>query len=94
MNWTLGWSARRLMGTAASGRRLEIMKVVRCTGVEIDMIGRVEVGQGVELHTRDGIKDFEPRFRESAYTPIKKAVDEGPVRDFVERIRGERMGSS
>jgi len=48
------------------------------------MIGRVEEGLGVELHTKDGIKDFEPRFRESAYTPIKKAVDDGPVRDFAE----------
>jgi len=62
----------------------EITKVIRSTGVEIDMIGRVEEGLGVELHTKDGIKDFEPRFRESAYTPIKKAVDDGPVRDFAE----------
>lgn len=60
------------------------MEVIRSTGVEIDRIGRVEEGSGVELHTRDGIKDFEPRFRESAYTPIKKVVDDGPVRDFSE----------
>jgi hydrogenase expression/formation protein len=38
----------------------------------------------VELHADGEVMDFEPRFRESAYTPIKRAVDEGPAREFLE----------
>ncbi|MCR3884127.1 AIR synthase-related protein [Methanotrichaceae archaeon M04Ac] len=80
----LGVSIDALLIIAPPSSAEELMKVVRGTGVDIDMIGRVEEGCGIELHTRDGIKDFEPQFRESAYTPIKKVVDEGPVRDFAE----------
>jgi len=80
----LGVSIDALLIIAPPSSVEELMKVVRGTGVDIDMIGRVEEGCGIELHTRHGIKDFEPRFRESAYTPIKKVVDEGPVRDFAE----------
>jgi hydrogenase expression/formation protein len=80
----LGVSIDALLIIAPPSSAEEIMKVVRSTGVEIERIGRVEEGSGVELHTKDGIMGFEPRFRESAYTPIKKAVDEGPVRDFAE----------
>ncbi len=111
----LGVSIDALLIIAPHASAEDITKVVRSTGVEIDRIGRVEKGLGVELHTKDGIKDFEPRFRESAYTPIKKAVDEGPVRNFtdmkekvdlaaeraiakkrrfVEKIKGERIGST
>lgn len=80
----LGVSIDALLIIAPPASAEEITKVVRSTGVEIDRIGRVEEGLGVELHTKEGITDFEPRFRESAYTPIKRAVDEGPVRDFAD----------
>lgn len=80
----LGVSIDALLIIAPPASAEEITKVVRSTGVEIDRIGRVEEGLGVELHTKEGITDFEPRFRESAYTPIKKTVDEGPVRDFAD----------
>ncbi len=80
----LGVSIDALLIIAPPSSAQEIMEVVRSTGVEIDRIGRVEAGRGVELHSPDGIRDFEPRFRESAYTPIKKAVDAGPERDFAE----------
>ncbi len=80
----LGVSIDALLIIAPQSSAEEIVRVIRSIGVEIDQIGRVEEGQGVELHTKEGITDFEPRFRESAYTPIKKAVDESPIRDFEE----------
>jgi len=78
----LGVSIDALLIIAPKSSAEEIVRVIRGTGVEIDQIGQVEKGVGVELRTKGGITDFEPRFRESAYTPIKKAVDEAPVRDF------------
>ena len=80
----LGVSIDALLIIAPPASAEEIKKVVRGRGVEIETIGRVEEGSGVELHADGGVKEFEPRFRESAYTPIKKAVDAGPLREFAE----------
>ena len=51
-------------------------KVVRSTGVRIEMVGRVEVGSGAEIVMDGERKKFIPKFRESAYTPVKKVVGE------------------
>jgi len=52
--------------------------------VRVEEIGSVEEGSpGAFLLTGQGIRDFTPRFRESAYTPVKKVVDRGE-RDFDE----------
>ena len=80
----LGVSIDALLIIAPPSSAGEIVRAVRGAGVEIDAIGRVEEGRGVELHADGGVMDFEPRFRESAYTPIKRAVDEGPAREFLE----------
>ena len=80
----LGVSIDALLIIAPPSSAGEIVGAVRGAGVEIDAIGWVEEGRGVELHVGGEVMDFEPRFRESAYTPIKRAVDEGPARDFVE----------
>jgi hydrogenase expression/formation protein len=61
-----------------------IMETVRAAGVDIDVIGRVEEGSGAELIVNGEVRDFTPRFRESAYTPIKKMVGEDVPRDFEE----------
>jgi hydrogenase expression/formation protein len=45
-------------------------------GVRVAEIGRVEAGlPGVALMVDGREQDFTPRFRESAYTPVKKVVD-------------------
>jgi hydrogenase expression/formation protein len=51
-------------------------------------IGYVEKGKPESVLIVDGKEsDFSPRFRESAYTPVKKVVDTS-MRDFEEMKRG------
>lgn len=53
-----------------------IAGVVRRTGVRCEEIGRVEAGPAEAVLVVDGREqDFTPRFREAAYTPLKKVVD-------------------
>ncbi len=71
-----------------------IMRVVRSTGVAIREIGRVEVGRPVAVLESGGKKhDFSPRFRESAYTPVKKVVDRY-TREFDEMSRGVEQAAT
>ncbi len=60
----------------------EIIECVRKKGVAIDIVGRVEKGEGSELIINGNHQDFTPRFRESAYTPIKKLAGEKTPRNF------------
>ncbi len=60
----------------------EILECVRKKGVAVDVVGRVEDGEGAELIVNGEICDFTPRFRESAYTPIKKLVGEKTPRNL------------
>ncbi|MDP2767860.1 MAG: AIR synthase-related protein [Candidatus Methanoperedens sp.] len=60
----------------------EIMGCVRKKGVVIDVVGKVEGGDGAELIVNGEHHDFTPRFRESAYTPIKKLVGEKAPKNF------------
>ena len=80
----LGVSIDALLIIAPQSSAQEIIRVIRDQGVMIEQIGEVAEGSGVELRTAKGITDFEPRFRESAYTPIKKVVDKEPIRNFDE----------
>jgi hydrogenase expression/formation protein len=50
----------------------------------MDVIGRVEEGIGAEIFVNGECRDFAPRFRESAYTPVKKVHGEENPRDFEE----------
>ncbi len=59
-----------------------ILECVRKKGVAIDVVGRVEEGEGAELIVNGEHRDFTPRFRESAYTPIKKLVGEKTPKNF------------
>jgi hydrogenase expression/formation protein len=57
----------------------EVSNVVRSAGVNIREIGRVEAGSPEAVLVVDGKEHaFTPRFRESAYTPIKKVADRLP----------------
>lgn len=80
----LGVSLDALLIIAPSEFADDIMQTVRAVGVEIDIIGRVEEGTGAEVIIDGEIHDFTPRFRESAYTPIKKMIGEEEPRDFDE----------
>ncbi|HOT03362.1 MAG TPA: AIR synthase-related protein [Methanolinea sp.] len=80
----LGVSLDALLITAPPDAVQSITEVIRGSGVRVEEIGFVEAGRpGAFLLTRKGLRDFTPRFRESAYTPVKKVVDRGG-RDFDE----------
>ena len=65
----------------------EIMDCVRKKGVAVDIVGKVDEGRGAELIIGGESRDFTPRFRESAYTPIKKLVGEKTPGNFEEMKR-------
>ncbi|RZN13783.1 MAG: hypothetical protein EF812_06980 [Methanosarcinales archaeon] len=54
----------------------KIIQLLRKHNIQARIIGEVTAGSGTELITPDGITDFTPRFRESAYTPVKKILGE------------------
>jgi hydrogenase expression/formation protein len=78
----LGVSLDALLIVAPPDAAGEICSIVRSAGVRIEQIGRVETGKPEAVLVSQGREqDFTPRFRESAYTPVKKVVDTG-MRDF------------
>ncbi|MFZ3059207.1 MAG: AIR synthase-related protein [Candidatus Methanoperedens sp.] len=78
----LGVSLDALLIIAPPEYADEILGCVRNKGVAIDIVGEVKEGEGAELIVDGEIRDFTPRFRESAYTPIKKLVGEKTPRNF------------
>jgi hydrogenase expression/formation protein len=84
----LGVSLDALLIVAPKAMADSICRVVRSAGVKIEEIGRVEKGKPEAVLISDGKEqDFTPRFRESAYTPVKKVVDTD-MRDFEEMKEG------
>jgi hydrogenase expression/formation protein len=59
-----------------------ILDELKENGVSADIIGEVREGSGARIEIDGKIIDFSPRFRESAYTPIKKLVGETEPLDF------------
>ncbi|HUV81567.1 MAG TPA: AIR synthase-related protein [archaeon] len=59
-----------------------ILDELKENGVSADIIGEVREGSGARIEINGKIIDFSPRFRESAYTPIKKLVGETEPLDF------------
>ena len=80
----LGVSIDALLIIAPPSEAGKIAKVIREANVAVDEIGRVEAGVGAMLQTNGKIADFSPRFREAAYTPIKKVVGQDAERDVAE----------
>ena len=78
----LGISIDALLIIAPPEHTRDILETVRAANVKIDIIGRVEEGSGAEILMNGEIRDFSPRFRESAYTPVKKVHGEENPRDF------------
>ena len=84
----LGVSLDALLIAAPPQEAEEICRVVKYAGVEMHQIGYVEKGIPESVLLVDGREcDFSPRFRESAYTPVKKVVD-SDMRDFDEMKKG------
>ncbi len=80
----LGVSLDALLVVAPPEVAPEIRRVVESAGVAMKEVGYVEEGVPESVLSVGGeIRDFTPRFRESAYTPVKKVVDEDK-RDFEE----------
>ena len=83
----LGVSLDALLIIAPREHAEEIMAAVRSRGVAIDVVGEVREGSGAHLIVDGQERDFVPRFRESAYTPVKKVVGEETPRTFEEMQR-------
>ncbi len=83
----LGVSLDALLIIAPREHADEIMAAVRSRGVAIDIVGEVKEGSGAWLIENGAEKDFTPRFRESAYTPVKKVVGEETPMTFEEMQR-------
>jgi hydrogenase expression/formation protein len=84
----LGVSLDALLIVAPPDAAGEICRIVRSAGVRIEQVGRVEKGKPEAVLISDGREqDFTPRFRESAYTPVKLVVD-SDIRDFEEMKEG------
>jgi hydrogenase expression/formation protein len=80
----LGVSLDALLIIAPAEVAEDIMRTVRSAGVGISIIGKVEEGSGAMIMVDGELRDFTPRFRESAYTPIKKMIGEEQPRNFEE----------
>ena len=78
----LGVSLDALLLIAPPDAASDIMDAIRGAGVRIDVVGEVCEGEGAELVIDGEVRDFTPRFRESAYTPIKKLVGEAAPDDY------------
>jgi len=84
----LGVSLDALLVVAPPEAADEIQASVGSAGVRMHKIGYVEAGRPESVLVSGGREhDFSPRFRESAYTPVKKVVDTS-VRDFDEMKQG------
>jgi len=80
----LGVSLDSLLVVAPKAAAEEICRVIGSASVTMKQVGHVEAGKAVAVLRVDGKDhDFSPRFRESAYTPVKKVVDT-ETRDFDE----------
>jgi hydrogenase expression/formation protein len=80
----LGVSIDALLIIAPQDEAKKISRTIRGAGVAIDEIGIVEEGEGAKLQMDGKTLDFSPRFREAAYTPIKKAIGQDAKRDVAE----------
>jgi hydrogenase expression/formation protein len=84
----LGVSLDAMLIIAPESDISEIKSVIENAGVRTAEIGYVESGEAEPILIRDGTRtEFLPRFREAAYTPLKKLVDK-TSRDFDEMKAG------
>jgi hydrogenase expression/formation protein len=80
----MGLSIDSLMVICPEGVSGEVKKAVESAGVQIEEVGWIEKGGGCYIIEDGTKKPIKPRFRESAYTPLKKVVGEREPADFEE----------
>ncbi len=80
----MGVSIDSLMVVCSEEVAEEVKSVVRKVGIKIEEVGWVEDGEGAYVIEDGRKKPLKPRFRESAYTPIKKVVGEETPKNFEE----------
>jgi hydrogenase expression/formation protein len=83
----MGVSIDSLMVVCPEDTAEDVKSVVRKAGIKIEEVGWVEDGEGAYIIEDGTKKPLKPRFRESAYTPIKKVVGEETPKDFEEMKR-------
>ena len=85
----LGVSLDSLLIFCRPGAEGEILEELAKVRVKASIIGRVKQGRAVEIVGKDGRSELLPRFRESAYTPLKKVVESAgtPPTDFESSLR-------
>ena len=83
----MGVSIDSLMVVCPEDTAEDVKSVVRKAGIKIEEVGWVEAGEGAYVIEDGTKKPLKPRFRESAYTPIKKVVGEETPKDFEEMKR-------
>lgn len=72
----LGVSLDSLLIIAPPETIHEVREMLSKTGVKSSVVGRVENGKAEPVLIRNGKEEpFNPRFREAAYTPLKKLVE-------------------
>ncbi|MDI6888107.1 MAG: AIR synthase-related protein [Methanocellales archaeon] len=91
----LGVSLDALLVIAPPEVVMHALQLLREHGIAADIVGRVERGAGAQLIRDDKRIDLTPKFRESAYTPIKKVVGESASLDVSEmRAKVDRAAES
>lgn len=83
----LGVSIDSLLMIAPRSAAEKIKTVLRSNKIAVDEVGRVEKGRGCEIIVDGHRVELITKFRESAYTPLKKVVGETAHRDFEEMKR-------
>ena len=83
----LGVSLDSLLVFCEKRAAASVMGELSKVGVRANLIGRTTADRAIRLVRKGGLVELLPRFRESAYTPIKKVVDSGrkPKRASMER---------
>ncbi len=72
----MGVSIDSLMVVCPESVAEEVVRKIKKAGVKADVVGWVERGEGAFSVENGAVKPLKPRFREAAYTPIKKLVGE------------------
>ncbi|WP_457591339.1 AIR synthase-related protein [Geoglobus sp.] len=80
----MGVSIDSLMVICPEEHSEDVLEVVRGSGVRAEVVGWVDDGKGAYSVEGDRIAPLKPRFRESAYTPVKRLVGEDRPEDFEE----------
>lgn len=87
-----GVSIDSLLVICPPGVAEAVIREVEKAGVRIFVVGRIEEREEKKYNTAlivDGVeKEFQPLFRESAYTPLKKAIGEKTPPNFEEMKKG------